>query len=58
MLTMPDGIPLPLRDDYSFKSTSPIVHSTFVIGRARKPVPKPERAGLTGSYVPSRARSV
>ncbi|KAB0504692.1 hypothetical protein [Pseudomonas moorei] len=35
MLTMPDGIPLPLRDGYGFKPTSPIVRSPFVSGRAR-----------------------
>ncbi|MDI3356978.1 hypothetical protein MO767_21885 [Pseudomonas sp. UYIF39] len=35
MLTMPDGIPLPLREGYGFKPTSPIVRSQFVTGRAR-----------------------
>jgi hypothetical protein len=35
MLTMPDGIPLPSRDGYGFKPTSPIVRTTFVSGRAR-----------------------
>lgn len=35
MQTMPDGIPLPLRDGYGFKPASPIVRSPFVSGRAR-----------------------
>jgi hypothetical protein len=35
MLTMPDGIPLPLRDGYGFKPTSPIMRTPFVSGRAR-----------------------
>jgi hypothetical protein len=35
MLTIPDGIPLPLRDGYAFRPTSPIVRTPFVSGRAR-----------------------
>ena len=35
MLTIPDGIPLPLREGYGFKPASPIVRSPFVNGRAR-----------------------
>ena len=35
METIPNGIPLPLRDGYGFKPTSPIVRTPFVSGRAR-----------------------
>ena len=35
MLTMPDGIPLPLRDGYGFTPTDPIARTPFLTGRAR-----------------------
>lgn len=34
MLSLPDGLPLPVGDDYGFKPVSPIVRTTMASGRA------------------------
>lgn len=36
MLSLPDGLPLPLREGYGFKPVSPIARSTLVTGRSRQ----------------------
>lgn len=36
MLSIPDGIPLPLRDGYGFSPVSPIQRTTMYSGRARQ----------------------